>query len=684
MSKKLNEKELIKYLNSYGIAKRLKFLAGTLLENKRKFRFEFKYDEGSYTDGATIHVGIPKYLVGHTREEVFGSLKALTAHEVEHCNSTPFNEYREFITNFAKYFKDNYSINEAVSSRMGQYISNSVEDGRIERILCKRAPGLYRPLIYFRGLWWENNICTGEDELNDCLFLFCTFATMGQYPLGFIDHYEENEELIEMFRGIKPQIFKAVDTDDFAESCNHIWEAIYKIEDWLVEKLKEAEDNMDDYSEKMDELVKKFGKLSEENSSTESSSAKISKGPIPVPGDDGELMESEDDKEDEKEGEGSKENKNSDSKSDKESNALRDAFSKQKGLGSKNLKDSGIYDSEERMEDIIKRAMKNAEIEVNKSERESVAQASFDDLKKAKQDAKEKAEKIGSSLTDSDKSSIRKFYADIERSWDVPLKIKTHNYTLLDTPVEIKLSAKKIKKEFTEIFLNKSTLNSRNRKRGMLDTSGLWKYGVDDFNLFKKKGKPEETDYAFYLLIDGSGSMGMDGKFEEAYRATSLLEEAISEFAPLRIVQFNCLGRKVNHNIIKDYEQVKKGKNYSWTFVNNHKADGCNMDGYSIRVATAEINKRPERKKVLIILSDGLPSGEGGYYGEEAETDVKKAIREARKNKIDVFNIMFGDERERAENLPNFKYMYEKCIISCETEKIATTLLRIVKKELFK
>ena len=171
-------------------------------------------------------------------------------------------------------------------------------------------------------------------------------------------------------------------------------------------------------------------------------------------------------------------------------------------------------------------------------------------------------------------------------------------------------------------------------------------------------------------------------KFKQAYKATSLLEESLGAFVPVKIVQFDADYGEVNHYVVKEFEE-RRG-NLSWAFVNNNQADNCNMDGFSVRVALKELAKRKESKKVLIVLSDGQPSGAGVYYGGRAERDVKEAIREGRKQNVDIFNIMFGDEYSRKHMIESFKFMYEKGIISCEPENIGRELLRVVKRELSK
>lgn len=670
-SKKIaTEAELIKYLNNFGIAKHLKFFTGIIIEDpikRRSLKFKFKLDGTSFTDGKDIVIGVPRYLIGHTKEEILSSLKAMTGHECEHINSTPMNLYKDFIQKFATYFNDKHGIHKSMGNHIGNYLANVIEDGRIERLLIKRAPGLLNSLLYFRSLWWLDNATLEYDpksdmteeqkEFFDTLFVFCTFATMGQYPCDYPTFY--SEELCDMMRNLKPEIFKAVDSDDYVESTNYIWQAIYKIEDWLVEKMNLFPEPVEFDSKFNKERGGDFGELSEENTTTgELPSGAISSEPIEPKGDD-----KDDDKGDEK-GDENSDNKNG------VGNPLYEAF------------DNGKFDTEENMKSVIEKAMKNSETEVHKELYDTIIQADFDDLSENKRE-KEEALKSTTNLSAEELKIIKDLYSSLNRSWNIPLKIHTFQYDALKAPDDVRLEGKKFSKEFEEIFLNKNSGSTKNKKRGTLDTTSLWKLSVNETNIFQKKGRPNDTDYVFYMLMDGSGSMNGE-KYIEALRATSVLEESLSKFAPVKITQFDSNHKLVNHYVIKDFDDNKKEKNYSWTFANHMKADNCNMDGYSIRVALAEIKKRPERKKVLIILSDGYPSGAGCYYGDDAEKDVKNAIREGRKDNVDIFNIMFGSEKEREQMLPTFKYMYEKCIVSCGPKDITKTLLRIVKKELKK
>lgn len=666
--KLLTEKELKKYLNNYGVAKHLKFFASMLCE--KKFKLQLNFGGISYTDGAKVVIGIPEYMVEHSKEEVLSSGKALTAHEIEHVNSTPFEKYQNFMKEFSKYFYDNHKINEVIGQKVGNFIINSLEDGRIERLSCDKFTGVNKHLVFFRGLWWQNNEITGEDELMDTLFCLCTFATMGLFPKGYAQSYEEKEELYEMIRGVKKPIIQFVNSDDFAKGLSYVWDMIHKIEDWMVKLMKSIPE--EELEDKFDEANEAFGE--------------IHKGSGIDYGNEKESSEDEDESSDE-----AKTEDKSKAEENEHSSEVHDAFKPPQKDSSDDKKEKTKswehFNSEEEvfdeksMNSIVEEAMKNFEEVVNEEEYENVIQADYDDILETKKLEEEKVKEEG--LDDEEKKEILDYYRNLDSSnrdgkWNIPLKIHRFNYSKVEAPQSIKLEAKKLSKEFETIFLNKKSLNSKNRKRGMLDTNSLWKIQNKDYNIFQKKGSPDSSDYVFYILVDGSGSM-QGQKFKQAYRATSLLEEALGKFVPLKIAQFD-VGNTVNHYIVKDFEQNKG--NLSWAFVNNNRAGGGNMDGYSIRVALKELTKRNEKKKVLIILSDGQPAGNGCYYGGRAERDVKEAIRSGRKDGVHIFNIMFGEEYQRKRMIDSFKFMYEKGIVSCEPDLITNELLRVVKREI--
>lgn len=682
-----NERELLKFFNSFGVSKKLKALAQILikdLKRKKNLKFEFAISNciNCYTYDDVIHIGAPEFLIGKTKSRILMSLEACTAHEASHINETP-KEYNELIENFISYFKTKYGIDERASRIAAKYIANGIEDGRIERLLVNEAPGMKDPIIYFRGLWWEIQECTGSNELEDTLFNLCTLATMGVYYQGYVNKYKNKPELIQMIKGVKNLVFEAVDCDNYVESANKIWEIIYSIEDWLVAKLREIKpselENLENEAKKRQSSGE--GSHDEHNSSND---GEVSKCPIKPNEEKGkETKTGEEGKTEENKNpiraafsEQSKNNDSNDSVNDESldkntphGDILRDNMPKE---------DDGHLDTDKSMSQVVKDAMKNAEKNFDDEALKEVYQADFDDMLQKEKEKKEKENFRKNSLNNKEQEKISKMYE--KNSWSVNLKYYKKKIQLVSAPESINIQSKKIRRKFQEILLNKTYYMSGCR-RGNLDVNSLWKLGIKDYNIFEKKEKPNETDYVFYLLIDGSGSM-YGNKYVEAFRAAAILEEVFKNLVPVKIVKFNYGSGHVNHFIVKDYDENKTNKNYSWSFIHNSEASSSNMDGFSIRVATSELLKRPERKKVLIVLSDGLPCGGSAYNGKNSEFDVKMAIREARKNGVAVFNIMFGSEAERESNYEGFKYMYEKGIVSCDPSRIGTNLIKIVQREL--
>lgn len=240
-----------------------------------------------------------------------------------------------------------------------------------------------------------------------------------------------------------------------------------------------------------------------------------------------------------------------------------------------------------------------------------------------------------------------------------------------ELPREIKVPAKKFKKEIEKIFINKSTVRTTGQKRGVINTEELYKIGMNNYNIFSVEGSKSSSDYVVYILQDGSGSMMGEKEVSSAY-ALSIIEEGLKGVVPFKLTTFKASRAEVKHFIIKDWKDKSK-KSYSYNYLMNNSAGGGNEDGISIRVATKELLKRPEKDKVLIVLSDGLPS---------SIPDTKEAIEEARRSGIYLVGIMFGSDEFRINNYETYRAMYKTNIISTHPggipKKLTDTLKRIL------
>lgn len=153
----------------------------------------------------------------------------------------------------------------------------------------------------------------------------------------------------------------------------------------------------------------------------------------------------------------------------------------------------------------------------------------------------------------------------------------------------------------------------------LLDNRRLYR---PDLKIFKDKKNPKkEIDCAFYILVDVSGSMS-GIKIESAKRTAVLFAEVCESLnIPLEVVGHSTYGWSESmaiYNFI-NYGSVDRNQKYSLAKM---VPVGCNRDGAAIIYGCERLLKRPEQKKVFLIISDGQPN-DGNYYGETAKSDMK-------------------------------------------------------------
>lgn len=363
-------------------------------------------------------------------------------------------------------------------------------------------------------------------------------------------------------------------------------------------------------------------------------------------------------------------NSNSNSKSDEDDNSKE---SKDKETNKENNSDlesettelsKGIGTAMEEVdkltEEFISEKIKEISNELFDEAREKFNEAAIEEKKNPEI-------KDGPALTEEEKQKLEEKYGGCIFN-EYP-----SNFPLIhDLPQEIKVPAKKFRKEIEKIFKDKSRMNINGQHKGILNQEDLYKVMLGDYNIFTMETNKNRGDYVVYILQDGSGSMRGQKEVSSAY-ALSIIEEGLKDIVPFKITTF-AVWNGIEHYTVRNWNDKSK-RNYAYNFLHYRSAMGGNEDGYSIRVATAELLKRPETDKVLIVLSDGLPS---------SIADTKEAIKEARSKKIHVVGIMFGSEQFRKDNYERYKEMYQKNIIATSPQNIPSKLTKILKEILIR
>ncbi|MFR5422286.1 MAG: cobaltochelatase CobT-related protein [Oscillospiraceae bacterium] len=229
-------------------------------------------------------------------------------------------------------------------------------------------------------------------------------------------------------------------------------------------------------------------------------------------------------------------------------------------------------------------------------------------------------------------------------------------------------------------LLRQQRERSASQRTGALSQRELWKIPLDAKDVFRRKAPPSKRETAFYLLIDRSGSMGAgigDGnsKLFTALATAAVLEEALKGIAYTKIVAFDGGTNAVEHCVIKDFDQKEIGCRCIDAMTQIAAGNG-NKDGYSIRAAALDLAKRTERRRILMVLSDGLPSG---YFSEsEAIDDVRTAVQAARRRGLLVIPIIYTARTD--ENVDAYRRMYEKSMIFADSVGMLGEFERLLMK----
>ncbi|MEK5209389.1 VWA domain-containing protein [Psychrobacillus sp. FSL H8-0510] len=680
---------------------------------------------GSYTDGKKVVVGIPEWVWDLSPEEIFLVMRALSIHECQHVNSSSFTGYVAYQEKMKNYFLQKYpKLRSNYVVTASQYVGNGTEDGRIERIAANKRPGTLMPIKFFRGIWWKHQPMSGDSEYGDFLFAIVTLSTMGILPKEWETHWKGTRAEKEI-DAIRPLIKKAVLARTSALHLKVCEEIMLAIEPYLVILMEERQEADQQFADMMKDVMQDFTSSSETEENTgsrsthyddiekedeqeESEDAGQGESGEDQEGEEGEKgnekgsgSEENDDSEEgedekEKSGKGSSDSKNNDEKSDEESSGSETTGQgdEKEGESDKDEEDSKDGTSSDKNKEEEKEGNTNSDEHSKKDAEAKIQEEMEKESDKLFQDANRRMEKAAR------EAKLEKKQSNEYPLTDQEIKEVVHKAIMGDSNVQghrnekmtyrnkMKLTgvllkeAKKLRRDVETILKNKKSYNLYNQRRGVVDANSIWKVGIKETDVFMKRGHEDQTDYVGYLLWDGSGSMterlgNSKSKYMSSGEAIAVAEEALRGLIPFKILQFCSNNWSTLHRQIKDFDE-SSNFNHALTHLSECSPKGGNRDGLAIRVATAELMKRPEKERLLIIFSDGMPT----VYASDsvAKKDVNNAVKEARKLGIRVISVFFGSEHMRKQLAPNFKEMYQRNIIFTDDQSLTRHLSRTIKQ----
>jgi len=162
--------------------------------------------------------------------------------------------------------------------------------------------------------------------------------------------------------------------------------------------------------------------------------------------------------------------------------------------------------------------------------------------------------------------------------------------------------------------------------------------------LFTKRRRiGEKRSIAVAILVDNSGSMG-GIKIQRARETSAALSEIFKSLdIPVYVLGFNtiCSSDSVQIHFVK-----WKNTEYERQNILFMSSGGGNFDSYAIRYMSKILAKRKETHKVMIVISDGLPSV--AFCGKNGVRENAESISDARRSNQEVIGVGLGNIKKES------------------------------------
>lgn len=199
----------------------------------------------------------------------------------------------------------------------------------------------------------------------------------------------------------------------------------------------------------------------------------------------------------------------------------------------------------------------------------------------------------------------------------------------------------------------------------------------EDGTFFTRTRLPsEEQKLAVGLLIDESGSMSNADRITYARMTAIVLYDFCQSLQiPVTIYGHTTsdYGAGVDLYSYAEFDSIDTSDRYR---LMDMSARNGNRDGAALRYVAEHLCERPENQKLLIIISDGQPA-DTGYYGTEAEADLRGIKKEYSKKGLILFAAAIGSDKE------NIKRIYQDGFLDItRLEELPKNMALLVKQHL--
>lgn len=197
------------------------------------------------------------------------------------------------------------------------------------------------------------------------------------------------------------------------------------------------------------------------------------------------------------------------------------------------------------------------------------------------------------------------------------------------------------------------TFTSGDKERGSIDSASLATLRTGNKRVFSERNPAPKLNVAIEIMVDLSGSMGdCANKGNSAYyaqRAVIALAETLDKLRiPFEVLGYHTILGKVADGARECPITIDEFKTFSDKYrlvrdrMMSMRGNGCNVDGESIMKGAERLAKRNEERKIMIVVSDGLPREQRSANYGLLEQDLSDSVKAITKAGIEVYGVGAG------------------------------------------
>lgn len=551
-------------------------------------------------------------------------------------------EEEEHLKEMEGYFKGKHIPALTLLSETASFVQNMLEDAYVERKMCKRYPGSIRRGILQNRVRRAERILSLKVQLEsgyDPAAILLNLMT--QYSLlGTVNNWEgETGELLSLLETVKPVIDLAADVES-AEirmaAVNRILLVIWKV---LAEKIRKMEKQQQDPPSE--------GKEKQQECQDGTSDGKEKQ------------QERQDESSDEKQNQQKQQDESQSGSSDgqENQNVLEEMMEEFQGQLPEYLLERDSKDAAGKPQNTLSGKAGSSQMEISRlTECEFETgellmehiQGLAEEYAKKELDKKictELLRELSETAFDGNHQKVKKVL--IRETENRPEAMERYQFY----EKEVKSIMRRMKPRLLPVLSCQGSQMERKLFFGSrMDYQALYDPGG---RIFQNMDIVRKVDTAVALLIDLSDSMHGERIHQARLCALCLYEFCTSVDIPVLIYGHHIDGK---HRCVQDETvffhsfaefDADRGDRYR---IASMETGGCNRDGAALCFVGEKLAKRPEKIRLLFVISDGFPNATR-YNGKKAEEDMLRIKESLERKRITVLTAAIGSDKEQIQRI---------------------------------